>query len=127
MTIPVSGDSLSTPPVKIGVLAKRGSAQALSKWGATAKYLTQAIPDQQFEIIPLDFEGVHLATMSHSIDFLITNSSYYVLLESDRGLTRVATMVNLHGDIRQKFFGGVIFTRSDRADINMKSIQVRKP
>ncbi len=117
-TISVSANSLSTPPVKIGVLAKRGSAQAFNKWGATAKYLTQTIPDQQFEIVPLDFEGVHLASMSHSIDFLITNSSYYVLLESDHGLTRVATMVNLHGDIPQKFFGGVIFTRSDRADIN---------
>ncbi|MCW8892016.1 MAG: PhnD/SsuA/transferrin family substrate-binding protein, partial [Deltaproteobacteria bacterium] len=113
--------SANPPPIKsikIGVLAKRGPDQALNRWVATAEYLTQAIPDQHFEIVPLDFEGVHLATMSHSIDFLITNSSYYVLLEKDHGLTRVATMVNRHGDSPQQFFGGVIFTRSGRSDIN---------
>ncbi|MFK5925859.1 MAG: PhnD/SsuA/transferrin family substrate-binding protein [Desulfuromusa sp.] len=119
--LPVDSIAANLPPtksIKIGVLAKRGPVQALNRWVATAEYLTQAIPGQHFEIVPLDFESVHLATMSHSIDFLITNSSYYVLLEADHGLTRVATMVNLHGDAPQQVFGGVIFTRSERSDIN---------
>jgi len=56
--------------------------------------------------------------MSQSIDFLITNSSYYVALEFDHGLSRIATMTNLHDDVPQHLFGGVIFTRADRSDIN---------
>ena len=117
-TTSISADSLSTTVIKIGVLAKRGPVQAFNKWVPTAEYLMQAIPDQRFEIVPLSYEDVRLASMSHSIDFLITNSSYYVSLESDYGLRRIATMINLHGNIPQKLFGGVIFTRADRDDIN---------
>ncbi len=105
-------------PIKIGVLAKRGQERALEKWSATADYLTQKISGHRFEIVPLDFEGVRLAAMSRDIDFLITNSSYYVALELDHGLSRIATLANLHGDALQHVFGGVIFTRADRSDIN---------
>jgi signal transduction histidine kinase/CheY-like chemotaxis protein len=114
----VSAFALPASSVKIGVLAKRGHEYALDKWGAMSDYLTQAIPGQRFEIIALDFEGVRLATMSQDVDFLIINSSYYVVLEPDHGLSRIATLANLHGDTLQHVFGGVIFTRADRADIN---------
>ncbi|MEA3545582.1 MAG: PhnD/SsuA/transferrin family substrate-binding protein, partial [Thermodesulfobacteriota bacterium] len=107
-------------------MAKRGEEQALNKWGATANYLTQKIPGQQFEIIPLDFEGVRLASMSRDIDFLITNSSYYVDLETDHNLNRIATLVNQHGEVLQHVFGGVIFTRADRDDINNLKDLIRK-
>jgi len=115
---PIFANSLSVSPVKIGVLAKRGQERALEKWAPTAEYLSQMIPGQRFEIVPLDFEGVRLAAMSQSVNFLITNSSYYVSLESDHGLSRIATMANLHGDVQQHVFGGVIITRADRDDIN---------
>ena len=103
--------------IKIGVLAMRGYDHALSQWGETANYLNQKIPGQRFELIPLDFEEVRLATMSRRIDFLITNSSYYVALETDQRLKLIATMKNLHDDMSQQRFGGVIFTRADRKDI----------
>lgn len=108
-------------PIKIGVLAKRGVVPTLERWRPTADYLSQALPGRKFEIVPLDFEEVHQAARVRSINFLITNSSYYVLLESDHGLSRIATMVNLLGDIPQNQFGGVILTRADRSDINRLS------
>lgn len=114
----VSAFALPASSVKIGVLAKRGQEQALQKWGGLADYLTQVIPGQRFEIVPLEFEEVRLATMAQDVDFLIINSSYYVSLESDYGLSRIATLANLHGDTLQHVFGGVIFTRADRTDIN---------
>ncbi len=116
-TSPTSANDTPVTPVKIGVLAKRGQERALEKWGPTADYLSQVIPGHLFEIVPLDFESVRLAAMSQSVNFLITNGSYYVSLESDHGLSRIATMVNLHGDVLQQVFGGVIFTRADRDDI----------
>ncbi|MCD6582137.1 MAG: PhnD/SsuA/transferrin family substrate-binding protein [Desulfuromusa sp.] len=115
---PISANNLPVASVKIGVLAKRGQERALEKWGPTAGYLSQMIPGQRFEIVPLDFEGIRLAAMSQSVNFLITNSSYYVSLESDHGLSRIATMTNLHGDVQQNVFGGVIITRADRDDID---------
>jgi len=119
-------NNIPTKTIKIGVLAKRGHEQALKKWQPTAEYLSEKIPDRQFKIVPLDFEAVHLAAMSRSIDFLITNSSYYVTLELDHGLSRIATLTNMHGNAPQHLFGGVIFTRADRTDINTLSDVVGK-
>ncbi|SHJ44003.1 PAS domain S-box-containing protein [Malonomonas rubra DSM 5091] len=106
------------PPVKIGVLAKRSIFADFQKWAATASYLSGTIHDRRFEIIPLDFENVRLAVMAGDIDFLITNSSYYVTLEADHGLQRIATLVNLHDKEPRQMFGGVVFTRADRSDIS---------
>ncbi|WP_321392142.1 PhnD/SsuA/transferrin family substrate-binding protein [uncultured Desulfuromusa sp.] len=115
---PVFADTDSQKTVKVGILAKRGHQHAFETWNATAAYLTDAIPGRNFQIVPLDFETVRVAAISRDIDFLITNSSYYVALELDYGLSRVATMENLHGDHIEHVFGGVIFTRVNRSDIN---------
>ena len=115
---PVHADTDLQKPVNIGILAKRGQQHTFERWNATAHYLTQAILGYRFEIVPLDFEAVRVAAMSHDIDFLLTNSSFYVALEVDYGLSRIATMDNLHGEVKQHVFGGVIFTRADRSDIN---------
>ena len=104
--------------VKIGVLAKRGSENVVQNWTPTAEYLNRAIPAYSFEIVPLDFTQVRQAVKDQTIDFLITNSSYYVALEKELGVSRIATMKNLLNHLPKTLFGGVIFTRSDRADIN---------
>ena len=104
-------------PVRIGVLAKRGSEQALRQWQPTAVYLSEQIPEYRFVIVPLDFDAVRAETMAGRIEFLITNSAYYVILEYARGLSRIATMANLHGTQVQHRFGGVIFTRAGERDI----------
>lgn len=104
-------------PVRIGVLAKRGSEE-VQKWTPTADYLHTVIPAHSFEVVPLDFPQVRQAVKDRTIDFLITNSGYYVELEHEFGVSRIATMKNLINRLPQTLFGGVIFTRSDRADIN---------
>lgn len=105
-------------PVKIGVLAKRGSENAEQKWKPTAEYLSKAIPAYSFEIVALDFPQVRQAVKEKTIDFLITNSGYYVELEQEFGVSRIATMKNLLNHKPKSLFGGVVFTRADRADIN---------
>lgn len=106
-----------SPNIKIGILAKRGEDRALFRWGPTADYLNTVIPAQTFEIVPLDFEEVRLAAMSQSVDFLLINSGYYTALKSDHGLRRIVTLTTLHNGIPHHLFGGVIFARSDRHDI----------
>ncbi|MFH2123774.1 MAG: PAS domain S-box protein [Pseudomonadota bacterium] len=105
-------------PVKIGVLAKRGSPHAVQQWTATAEYLSVAIPQYKFSIEPLDFAQIRQAVEHGSIDFLLTNSAYYVELEYEYGISRIVTMKNLLNHIPKSIFGGVIFTRADRQDIN---------
>jgi ABC-type phosphate/phosphonate transport system substrate-binding protein len=104
--------------IRIGVLAKRGAEQALAQWQETANYLNGKISDHHFEIIPLDFMALTPAVASGDIDFVLANSGFYVDFETLFGASRIATLHNRDGGAGYTLFGGVLFTRSDRDDIN---------
>nr|WP_320115874.1 PhnD/SsuA/transferrin family substrate-binding protein [uncultured Desulfuromonas sp.] len=101
-------------PVKIGVLAKRGAQVAMDKWADTAAYLSKEIAGYTFEIVPLGFKELSIAVRDGRVDFVLTNTAYYVELQYLYGLSRIATLKNLgsQGEVLTRF-GGVIFTRSD--------------
>ena len=103
----------------IGVLAKSGEDVAVQRWTATADYLSSRIPDTHFTIVPLGFKEIHDATEQGRVDFILTNSAIYVELEKLYGVSRLATLINQDLPGRETtIFGGVIFTRADRRDIN---------
>jgi ABC-type phosphate/phosphonate transport system substrate-binding protein len=103
--------------VRIGVLAKRGIVRCLEKWSPTAEYLTACIPDKTFNIVPLDSGGVFSFVEHETVDFILTNPSIYVELESQLGINRIAILKNLRvGDTHIRYCG-VIFCRADRSDI----------
>lgn len=105
------------PSVKIGVLAKRGHEISHRKWDATAQYLSTQIPGYSFEIIPIDFKDIFETVATGKVDFILANSGYYVVLESQYGAQRITTLVNKHiTGLAQKEFGGVLFTHIDNKD-----------
>jgi len=105
------------PPVKIGVLAKRGIVRCLEKWSPTAEYLTDKIPGRNFVIVPVDSEGI-LSFVEHGIvDFVLTDPSIYVELESQYGVNRISTFKNLSSDGVNTKYGGTIFCKANRSDI----------
>lgn len=108
----------SLPIIKIGMLAKRGSSDAVKKWQPTADYLSKQIPERKFSIVPLDFDQINQAMREHSIDFVVTNSGMYVEMEYQYGARRIATLKNQRLGKAYTSFGGVIFTRADRSDIS---------
>jgi two-component system sensor histidine kinase TtrS len=103
--------------VRIGVLAYRGKDQAMKMWSPTAHYLSRRIPGHTFTIIPLDFHEMGPAVGSGAIDFVVTNTSFYVELEFKYGASRIATLKNRSDSNKLTVFGGVIFCRADRQDI----------
>jgi diguanylate cyclase (GGDEF)-like protein/PAS domain S-box-containing protein len=107
--------------VLIGVLAKRGNEVTLEKWNPTADYLSARISEYTFRIVPLGFDEIIPAVERQEIDFVLANPSFYVELEARYGTTRIATLKNLVGDIAISKFGGVLFSRADRADIRSLS------
>ena len=108
--------------VKIGVLAKRGREQIINKWSPTASYLSQTISGHHFTIVPLDFNEINSAVESRSIDFVLANPAFYVELEKKHGVSRIATLINQNLPGQQTTtFGGVIFSRQDRPDIQSLS------
>jgi two-component system sensor histidine kinase/response regulator len=104
-------------PVKIGVLAKRGVVRCIEKWTPTAQYLTRKIPGKTFMIVPVDFDGIVSFVESKTIHFVLANPSIYVELENWYGVSRIATLENKRiGKVVTKF-GGLIFCKADRKDI----------
>ncbi|MCU7806152.1 MAG: phosphate/phosphite/phosphonate ABC transporter substrate-binding protein [Candidatus Thiodiazotropha sp. (ex Lucinoma borealis)] len=103
---------------KIGVLAKRGVAKAIKKWGDTAEYLNEKFKGDTFTVIPLNFEEVFPAIEKNEVDFFLVNSSMFVTAQVKHGASAVATMINSRQGEALKSFGGVILTYVDRDDIN---------
>jgi len=116
--INVSSVHAEDKQIKIGVLAKRGAKHCRQKWSATAEYLSQNISGYSFSIVPLNFDQLGTTTEKGEIDFVLTNSSYYVTLEISCRVNRLVTLINR--DIHNKpmtTFAGVIITRADRQDL----------
>lgn len=103
--------------IRIGVLSHRGDTITEGTWRPTAEYLTGALPEHRFVIVPLDFSEVEPAVAGRAVDFILVNSGIYVTLEVRHRISRIATMRNRLGEKLQNVFGGVIFTRADRDDL----------
>lgn len=105
--------------LRIGVLALRGEEKAWETWSPTADYLQSQLPGYTVSIVPLDFDKINLAVRQHQIDFILTNPSFYVELETLYGASPVVTRKSCYKSLSSPSsrFGGVIFTRADRQDI----------
>jgi len=115
--VTVYSELLVQQKVTIGVLALRGKDQCIKQWESTATYLSSKIEGTTFSIIPLTFDEVCNKSKTDSLDFFLVNPAYYVRLERSRGVLRIATMVNKDNSEQISQFGGVIFTRHNRDDI----------
>ncbi len=113
--------------VKIGVLAKRSPTITMERWSATAEYLTESIDGYRFEIVPLDFEALFESVAHNEIDFVLTNTMYYVELEYLYGVSRIATLKNLSrsGEVVTSF-GGVIFTKKSSGIYNVEDLRGKR-
>ena len=105
--------------VRIGVLAFRPIEIAKQQWQPTADYLNSKLPEYHFTITPLNYPDLDLAVNRRLFDFVLTNPEHYVTIREDHGINAVATLMPSIGGHPFSNFGGVIFTRSDRADIKV--------
>lgn len=113
LAIPAQADQ----PVRIGVLAYRSLLETSATWEPTARWLESRIPGHRFQVVPLFFEELSRAVAAGELSFVVTNPHHYVLLHVDNSLSVVATLMPLAGRHPVNQFGGVIFTRNDRRDI----------
>ncbi len=105
--------------VKIGVLAFRPKPQTLEQWQPLAAALKQAIPDHDFVVQAFTFPELEKAVADKQLDFVLTNPAHYILLTKRSGLSApLATLAMNENGQRLMTFGGIIFTRAERNDIN---------
>ena len=104
-------------PLRLGILAKRGVEKAQEKWGPTAEYLSQTL-HRPLVLVPLSFSELNKAVENRNIDFLFANPAIYVELEMRYAATHLVTLRNEFKNRSVTEFGGVLFCRADRKDIN---------
>ncbi len=104
--------------VKIGVLSHQGCGNCMDRWKPTADFLTEKIKGYRFEIVPLEFKEIDSAVKANEVDFVLANPAIYYAMEVKYEFGRVVTLKNKSssGGV-VTLFGGVIFCRSNRSDI----------
>lgn len=112
--------TVAGPPdsvVRLGFLAYRGKDNCLAQWKSTADYLSSVITNKKFIVVPLAYNEIIKASESGSIDFVLSNPSLYITLETLHGANRIATLKNRFKTQSTTLMGGVIIRRKDRTDI----------
>lgn len=114
-----SGQLSAAEEIKIGIRAHRGADMALNRWQATADYLTKKIPGYTFKLIPYEINSLlNQAASRKEFHFVLTNPAAHIEQKIRYGATPIATLINKRRDKGYTEFGTVIFTRSNRSDIN---------
>lgn len=106
-----------TKQIRVGVTAFRDKLVTINEWQPTMAFLESHIPGVRFEVVPLNMPEFESELRAKSLDFLITNPQHYIAVESKFSVSRIATLVKSEGGQIVNQFGGVIFTRADRNDI----------
>jgi len=105
--------------IVIGLRAHTGVESSLKQWRATTDFLTRKISGYTFKLKPYDrLPELLEAAKRGEFDYVITNPSSYIEMELSSGASRILTLINNIQGKPNTRFGGVIFTRSDRTDIN---------
>ena len=105
------------PLIRIGVLAKGRVADCAIRYKSTADYLTSKIDDYRFVIVPIRFDGFVETVKNEKFDFIVCNPMLYVELQVQGKAMVIATMEERFEGMTFSKYGGVIFCRKDREDL----------
>jgi diguanylate cyclase (GGDEF)-like protein/PAS domain S-box-containing protein len=104
--------------LRLGVLAFRPKAQALAQWQPLAAHL-QAALGRPVELSAYDLPELEAAVAANAVDVVFTTPSHFIALKQRYGLSApLATQITRAGGRDLSVFGGVAFTRADKATIN---------
>jgi two-component system sensor histidine kinase TtrS len=103
--------------VSVGVFAWQGERAAVSDWSPLVGALNRDVPTHQFRLHHYDAEGLRQAIAAKQVDLVITNPGYYVTMEAEFGLSRIATLASPTVKSPARAIGSAVFARADRADL----------
>ena len=102
---------------KVGVTAFRDKTVTEREWTPTMTYLNNSVKGAHFEVVPMILSEFRGALDKNQLDFIITNPEHYIVFEAQYGFSRVATLVKGEKGKPVNRFGGVIFAKSGRTDL----------
>jgi two-component system sensor histidine kinase TtrS len=117
----LSAVSAAEKEVAVGVFAYQGEREAVSDWSPVIAYLNNAIPGHHFRLDNYDVAGLRQAIAEQRVDLVITNPGYYVTMEAEFGLSRIATLVSPHAATAGLALGSAVIVRASRQDLHKLS------
>jgi len=106
-------DASNASTVRIGVLAYKGAEAVQEDWSYVRNWLVATIPDHRFILLDFDQAGLTRAVQERTIDFVITHSGHYVVLEHSDGVSRIATIESPWALSPRQSIGSAIVVRKD--------------
>ena len=103
--------------VAIGVFAWQGERAAIADWSPLIRDLNAALPQHRFRLEHYDAAGLRRAIAEHRVDLAITNPGYYVTMEAEFGLSRIATLAAANVRSPDRAIGSVVLARADLPDL----------
>ena len=104
--------------LRVGVLAFRDLEQTRQRWQPTVDQLNRKVRGAHFSLDALYYDELVQAMEKKRFDFMLANPEFYLAHRINQSLSAIATLMPLAEGHPVSQFGGVIFTRADRADID---------
>ncbi|MEB3213569.1 MAG: PhnD/SsuA/transferrin family substrate-binding protein [Leptolyngbyaceae bacterium] len=101
----------------LGILTTDPSEYGTEKWSPTQDYLNQALDGYSFSLVGLNFEDLHYAVASSTVDFIVAEPGFYASAASQHTVQNLATLRKQIDEEAYTVLGGVIICGGDRHDI----------
>jgi two-component system, LuxR family, sensor histidine kinase TtrS len=111
----------SAKDVTIGVFVYQGERAATEDWSPILDYLQRTLPEHRFQLEQYDVDGLRTAIAGEQVDLVITNPGYYVVMENEFGISRIATLVSPMALSTRQAIGSVVIARAERQDLSTLS------
>lgn len=113
--------------IRIGLRAHHGIEKSMQQWKLTADYLSEKIPEHKFIMIPIiGLPELMREAEQNQFDFVLTNPSSYVEMESRFGASVILTLRNKRQGKPYTQFGSVIFTPKDSDIYEIKDLKNKR-
>jgi two-component system sensor histidine kinase TtrS len=103
--------------VAIGIFVYQDEQTVAESWSPIVAYLHTALPEHRFRLDQYDADGLRQAIATHQVDLVITNPGYYVTMEAEFGISRIATLAAPRTVSTSQALGSVIIAKADRPDL----------
>ena len=119
-TTPTSETAVTQPKeLTIGINTSTNYANSSKIWQPTISYLNRSFKDYKFRVMYVKYSDIKDNIKNEEIDFLIIEPSLFVTLEKKFNLTLLGSVVRNKDKKNITGKSAVIFSNSDRADINI--------
>lgn len=104
--------------LNLAVFAHSNAEATLKHYQPLADYLSQKLPDHTVKLYVMDDSALRTVVQHNQIDLVLANPSLYQIIRHENALNNaIATTQSAYKNKSLNTFGGVIFTLSNRKDI----------